>query len=168
GWVLGEYGKIIYTQNAGQTWLEQPRLAEGLAAMTFVDPVHGWVVGYDGKILHTAQAGLAKQTASRMSSQIKPDLATNYQLYQNYPNPFNPITTIRYNLPQNDKVTLKIYNLLGQEVKTFFNLEHQLAGQHQVIWDGCDINGYPSTSGVYFAVLSGSNWKRTMKLVLIK
>jgi hypothetical protein len=76
-------------------------------------------------------------------------VAKKFELYQNYPNPFNPITTIKYDLPEHTRVVLKIYNALGQEVKTLLN-EFQTPGIKSVAWNGTDDAGQSVSSGVYF------------------
>jgi hypothetical protein len=74
---------------------------------------------------------------------------TSFELFQNYPNPFNPTTTIKYQLATQRKVTIKIFNLLGQEVKTLADgIEN--AGQHQLQWDGKNNLGVGVATGVYF------------------
>ncbi|MBS4027005.1 MAG: T9SS type A sorting domain-containing protein [Ignavibacteriales bacterium] len=70
---------------------------------------------------------------------------TNFLLSQNYPNPFNPKTTVSFFLPHNSTVTLKIYNILGQEVKTLLNNEKLELGNHVVDWNASNVS-----SGVYF------------------
>jgi hypothetical protein len=72
-----------------------------------------------------------------------------YELYNSYPNPFNPSTTITYGLPQQSKVTLKIYTVLGQEIATLVN-DIQSANYHRIQWNGRDNNGTQVSSGVYF------------------
>ncbi len=89
------------------------------------------------------------------------------QLSPNYPNPFNPSTTIQYELKQASKVTLKIYNLLGQEVRTLVNAQ-KLSGSHSVIWDGKNNHGQRVTSGVYFYRLQAGDFVKTRKMVLVK
>ncbi len=86
----------------------------------------------------------------------------NYALEQNYPNPFNPTTTIEYRLPQKGLVTLKIYNILGQEVKTLVN-RFENEGKHQVKFDAVDL-----PSGVYFYRIEAGNFVQTKKLILLK
>lgn len=76
-------------------------------------------------------------------------LPKEYAIEQNYPNPFNPNTEIKYQLPVNSRVTLKIYNLLGQEVKTLAD-EIQPAGYRQVEWNSTNNSGAIVASGMYF------------------
>lgn len=71
-----------------------------------------------------------------------------FALHQNYPNPFNPTTSIRYELPVNGRVILKIYNILGQEVRTLVN-ETQNAGKKSAVWDGRDNFGQEVSAGIY-------------------
>ncbi len=94
-------------------------------------------------------------------------LPQGVSLHPNYPNPFNPSTTIRYELKQASKVTLKIYNLLGQEVRTLVNAQKS-SGIHSVIWDGKNHHGQRVTSGVYFYRLEAGDFVKTRKMVLVK
>ena len=71
------------------------------------------------------------------------------RLLGNYPNPFNPATTIRYDLPKNAHVQLKVYNLLGNEIITLIDSE-ETAGEKRVSWSGMDQSGNLVGSGVYF------------------
>ncbi|MCK4654679.1 MAG: right-handed parallel beta-helix repeat-containing protein [Candidatus Cloacimonetes bacterium] len=88
-------------------------------------------------------------------------------LHQNYPNPFNPETTISYQLPENGKVELTVYNLKGQKVKTLVN-EVLPAGEHSIVWDGIDDNGKSVSSGIYFYKLKTENHEETKKMILMK
>jgi flagellar hook assembly protein FlgD len=86
----------------------------------------------------------------------------------NYPNPFNPTTTISFEVRQTSLfVTLKIYNLKGQEVKQLISTEVQ-AGKHSVIWNGTDSNDQPVSSGIYFYKLISGEHKQTKKMLLLK
>ncbi len=90
----------------------------------------------------------------------------SFALYQNYPNPFNPSTTIKYDLPKASKVSLVIYNILGQRVATLVN-EMQPAGHHVVSWGGSTQNG-AAASGVYFLHFQSEEYAKTMKMLLLK
>jgi len=87
---------------------------------------------------------------------------TQFALSQNYPNPFNPTTRIEYSVPQNSFVTMKIYNVLGQEVMTLFS-GTQRAGNYVATFDGSKL-----ASGVYFYRLEAGTTQITKKLVLLK
>jgi hypothetical protein len=86
----------------------------------------------------------------------------NYVLYQNYPNPFNPTTTIRYELPQDGIVTINIYNILGQKVKTLLN-EFKRADRYEITFNGAGL-----ASGVYFYTLKVNNFIKTKKMILLR
>lgn len=113
----------------------------------------------------------------RMQAEIGIPLA--FALDQNYPNPFNPETVIRYHLPQASKVVLKIYNILGEEVKILVDV-HQVAGSYTISWDGRNQLGKPVASGIYFCrITSGPagdnfagydqrNFTRVRKMVLLR
>lgn len=85
-----------------------------------------------------------------------------YALNQNYPNPFNPSTVIRYSIPENAFVTLKVYNLLGQEVAQLVNSE-QAAKSYEVSFDASKL-----TSGVYFYTIKAGSFMSTKKMIFLK
>jgi hypothetical protein len=95
-------------------------------------------------------------------SSIKSQIPNKYALEQNYPNPFNPTTVINYQLPLNSYVTLKVYNLLGQEVTTLVN-DTQDVGYKSVTWDATN-----NPSGIYFYRLIAESYIETKKLLLLK
>jgi hypothetical protein len=88
-------------------------------------------------------------------------------LHQNYPNPFNPATTIRYDLTQDGPVSLKIYNVLGQEVMTLID-DPRPAGFWSVEWDGRDTAGNSVASGVYIYRLEAAGFSGSKKLVIVR
>jgi len=90
----------------------------------------------------------------------------NFFLFPNYPNPFNPETNIRFTIPIASEVILKIYNVLGEEVRGF--QRHFDAGTHTFTWDGKSSFGEDVSSGVYLYQLSAGNYHETRKMVLIK
>lgn len=90
-----------------------------------------------------------------------------FALHQNYPNPFNPSTTIAYTLKENANVTLKIYNMLGQEVKTLVSA-HQAAGVKEVAWDGTNNAGAQVASGIYIYRLEANDFVASRRMLLMK
>lgn len=104
------------------------------------DDIQGFTIGVDDNLVNPNQ----------------------YSLSQNYPNPFNPATTIQYSLPIAGNVTLKIYNLLGQEVKTLLN-EYQNEGSYKYTFDASHL-----PSGVYFYVLNSGEYSSVKKMMLLK
>ncbi|MEN3038427.1 MAG: family 10 glycosylhydrolase [Candidatus Kryptonium sp.] len=95
------------------------------------------------------------------------EIPRKFDLYQNYPNPFNIETTIEFDVPFDSWISLKVYNLLGQEVKTLVE-GLKGAGKHKVVWDGKDDNGQIVTSGVYFCRLVAGTFNKSIKMVLVK
>ena len=104
---------------------------------------------------------LAKSTVEDLKLK-KAGLITTYALEQNYPNPFNPTTTITYQLPKDGAVTLKIYDILGREVKTLVN-EYKPAGSYSVTFNASNL-----ASGVYIYQLKSGDFIANKKLVLMK
>ncbi len=85
-----------------------------------------------------------------ISSLDPPDIVPkNFKLYQNFPNPFNPVTTIKYDIPETGRVKMKIYNVIGQVVKTLVD-DNKKAGRYKLQWKGLNDNYRAVASGVYF------------------
>jgi hypothetical protein len=114
---------------------------------------------------------LSRATVTSVSPGV--DLPTGYSLKQNYPNPFNPSTKISFEIPVSSTVTLRIFNMIGQEVKTLFNGTLS-AGSQQLVWNGTDDAGHTLASGVYFyslnavPVAGGKTFSEIRKMVLVK
>jgi len=98
---------------------------------------------------------------------LPPVIPLATKLLNAFPNPFNPNTNIRYSLKLGGKVTINIYNIKGQLVKTYVN-EHTLPGYYQVSWDGRDLQGKPMASGIYLYQLKSSDYSETKKMILAK
>jgi flagellar hook assembly protein FlgD len=99
---------------------------------------------------------------------LKIESPRTFQLSQNYPNPFNPETTIRFDLPIPSKVTLRIYNILGQEVVTLLNGENRPAGFYTARWNGRNGSGNQVASGVYFYRLEAGPFVMVKKMMLLR
>ncbi|MDZ7263665.1 MAG: discoidin domain-containing protein [candidate division KSB1 bacterium] len=101
----------------------------------------------------------------------KKAIPTKYALGQNYPNPFNPETMITFDLPEQAKVSLQVYNLMGQTIRTLVN-ENKPAGSYRIQWDGKDDHGKAVASGVYFyqikAIGNTKTFSQKMKMMLVR
>jgi hypothetical protein len=97
----------------------------------------------------------------------KDNVPKQYALLQNYPNPFNPTTNIRFALPRESYVTLIIYNVLGQKVRTLVD-NVRAAGIYDVSWDGRDAGGNSVGSGMYFYRLESGQGAIVKKMLMLK
>jgi hypothetical protein len=98
-----------------------------------------------------------------MDAEYEIELPQKYSLSQNYPNPFNPSTKINYSLPVEENVTLKIFNVLGQEVKTLISNEMVSAGRHTVTFNASSL-----PSGIYIYRLQAGDYSISKKMILLK
>jgi hypothetical protein len=96
-----------------------------------------------------------------------PSLPLDYILFQNYPNPFNPTTTVKFEVPQTSDVSVKIYNMLGQEIRTLFSSQVQ-RGNYSVQWDGMNDAGVKMSSGTYIYRMTAGSFVQSKKMVLLK
>jgi len=112
-----------------------------------------------GQTLEPFQENLGKSTSTTTEK---------FSLQQNYPNPFNPSTQIRYSIPSENRVSLKIYNVLGQEIAVLVNNEVMSAGYHTVAWNGRDKAGNQVASGIYLCRLISGTHVQSIKLVLTR
>jgi hypothetical protein len=88
-------------------------------------------------------------------------------LAQNYPNPFNPTTTIAYNMVEEGNVSIEVFNIKGQKVKTLLN-EHMTVGDYTLVWEGTNDNNQKVSSGIYFYKMKSGNYSSTKKMILMK
>jgi len=122
-----------------------------------------WFATYDGgvSVLHDT-------TTTRVKQIIKPaKMIKTFSLFQNYPNPFNSSTSISYYIMTNSEVELSIYNLMGKDVIKLID-EEQSTGEYQIPWNGKDSSGKEVSSGIYVAVLKSGEFKKSIKLTLIR
>ncbi len=94
-------------------------------------------------------------------------LPYGFKLSQNYPNPFNPLTKIEYTLPRQSRVTIEIYNVLGQRIRSLVDGE-QPAGTYRISWDGKNSSGESVATGVYFYRFRAGDHVETKKMLLLK
>ncbi len=130
-------------------------------------PSTGITTAYERRTLETASyprfiKWKIDVTPSGVEDQDGGKFPTSFALFQNYPNPFNPSTTLRYGIPRNSSVSLRVYNTLGQMISQLVNGEQQ-AGYHEVRFDGSNL-----ASGVYFYRLQAGQFVETRKFILQK
>lgn len=137
GWAVGDFGTIYRTTDGGQNWtLESSGTTNTLEDVFFVDASNGWTVGDLGTILfRSVPAAVEDETGNPLPEGIR--------VAQNFPNPFNPTTTIAYSVGTPGRITLKVYNLIGQPVTTLVDAQHA-RGQYTVKFDAREL-----TSGIY-------------------
>ncbi|HVO72740.1 MAG TPA: T9SS type A sorting domain-containing protein [Ignavibacteriaceae bacterium] len=151
-WIFSEYwGDSLYSYIFA-TWTITDSI--GLTGLTGEPGITYYL---SGAIINGTVIGTIADVKEGIN--LLPNKAT---LMQNYPNPFNPITTIKFVLPISEKVELKIYNLIGQEIITLTSMYYS-AGEHQIQWDASN-----QSSGIYFYKLKTSNYTETKKLLLLK
>jgi hypothetical protein len=92
----------------------------------------------------------------------------DFLLKQNYPNPFNPVTHISYDLPRNCYVSLDVYNILGQKVRTLVENRFHQKGSYEVSWNALDDNGRIVASGVYLYTLRAGDFIKSVKMILLR
>ncbi len=102
-----------------------------------------------------------------MLLEILSQIPSEFVLGKNYPNPFNPVTRLDYLLPRRSDVSIRIYNMLGQEIITLLEQE-QSYGEYSILWNGLDRSGKQVASGVYFTELKAGSIRRVTKMLLLK
>ncbi|NQT25016.1 T9SS type A sorting domain-containing protein [candidate division KSB1 bacterium] len=133
--------------------------AEGITGVTFNGSPLTPTTTTDNSVTVTIPSGTHDIILDGVTHVIAPAdvLPEHYKLNQNYPNPFNPATTIEYELAKSEKVTIRIYNVLGNEIVTLVNDCAMNAGSHSISWNGADHSGRIVGAGVYiYNILAGS------------
>lgn len=95
------------------------------------------------------------------------NLPADYHLYQNYPNPFNPSTYVEFSIPKSEFVVIKIYDMLGQEIRTLFSGQVE-SGTYRTQWDGLNDAGLQMSSGNYIYRMQAGDFVQTKKMTLLK
>jgi hypothetical protein len=159
----GTYGSGVYlSTNNGDNWSE---VNNGLTALSIN------ALAICGSYLYAGGdgSGVWRRPLSEMITGIEDEqnsLPESFSLEQNFPNPFNPSTVIRYQLPLSSNVTLKVFDVLGNEVATLVN-EYKSTGRYEVEFNTSSINRQTS-SGIYFYQLKAGDYIQTKKMILMK
>ncbi len=98
--------------------------------------------------------------------ELDSSMLVDWQLFQNYPNPFNPSTNIKFSIPQPALITIEIYNVLGQKIRSLINTE-LFPGIHQIEWDGTDDQGLKVSTGTYLLMMNSKDFAQTRKMMMV-
>ena len=101
------------------------------------------------------------------ASIIEDIMPITYHLYSAYPNPFNPITTLKYDLPEDALVNITIYDMMGRQVSTLVSSQ-QNAGYKSVQWNATNDAGSSVSAGIYLYMIQAGEFRQTKKMVLLK
>ena len=154
---VGTNTAVFASQDTGKLWKD-------ISTGTPVSGTGG-LLPFFGRYLMVGSAGAWRYQFADTSIDtgvIAPQLPSGFTLSQNYPNPFNPTTLIKYQVPKNTHVTIKVYDVLGQKVATLVDGDIS-AGYHQVTFNGSDL-----ASGVYFYRISTPGYSKVMKMLILK
>ena len=129
-----------------------------------------YTYSYNGLESNTADNPHTYEIGSCNSGQLtnEEDLVpVIYSLYQNHPNPFNPVTTLRYDLPENSFVNINIYDLMGRNIRSLVKSQ-QTAGYRSIQWNATNNLGEPVSAGMYIYMIQAGEFRQARKMVLLK
>ncbi len=159
----GAGGPVKRSSDGGLTWTQMTTTPPGLTGFTHMEyfkapnnAIYLYAVAPDGSVIYYADLSLVGIDPNNNN------VPAEYQLEQNYPNPFNPTTTLKYALPKGSNVTLKVYDMLGNEIMTVVN-GYQTAGNYVESIDASSL-----ASGVYFYKLNAGDFTDSKKMTVVK
>ncbi len=156
GWITGQIG-VYKTSNGGQTWEQETVHSNSFSAFGIKRNRSLWLTGSGADIIkYTGELPVS------IAEDNRTEIPKEFSLLQNYPNPFNPTTRIRYDVPRESRIVLKIYDVLGAEVATLVN-ERLAPGKYTAEW-----NAGQSASGVYIYRMDAEGFSASKKLILVK
>jgi hypothetical protein len=165
---IGNYGFGTTATSIGVSYMD---IIEDMAENNVTVATLEWTVhvtdGIDTVEADNAPFTVAIDGGYAMSTFSEALIPEVFALHQNYPNPFNPVTTLRYDLPENSYVNVTVYDMIGREVRTLVNTT-QDAGFKSVIWDATNDYGKPVSAGVYLYKIQAGEYISTKKMVLLK
>ncbi|MGE5435821.1 MAG: T9SS type A sorting domain-containing protein [Syntrophothermus sp.] len=160
-----EGNSLFKTEDKGITWfsLYSYTPQDSIDKFYFVDNYNGFAIKKNLTTYRTTDGGYTwDQVGQFVTSQEENNLPFQYSIEQNYPNPFNPSTKIKYTLPKQGLVTIKVYDVLGKEVALLVN-EEKPSGEYEVEFDGSGLS-----SGIYFYQIQAGEFFDTKKMMMVK
>jgi photosystem II stability/assembly factor-like uncharacterized protein len=167
-YVCGENGAIFCSTNKGDSWEEQPTLIEDeIKSISFFSDNNGVAVTEDGKILLTSIGEIGGNSGfdNITSNIVAPESLTTHEdiiVHNNYPNPFNPETRISFALKERQHVVIKVYDVLGREIKTLLNNVID-GGSHNIKFKADNLS-----SGIYYYTIKTNSGLITKQMLLLK
>lgn len=168
-YVCGDNGLILFSSDFGVSWEDQPTGAvSSINEIGFFDSNSGAAITEDGQVLLTSLGNLEVGTQNSsipLTTGVydhNQQINKSYELYQNFPNPFNPVTQINFTIPEKLFVSLKVYDVLGKEVKTLINGELE-KGKHSVSFNGSELS-----SEIYFYKITAGSYIHQRQILLLK
>jgi photosystem II stability/assembly factor-like uncharacterized protein len=155
-WHAG-HDNLFFSSDSGKTWVLQ-EIVDNLECidMKITDESSGWLLCRDGRIYHSKKADQVVSVEDLNNRDLK------FELYTNYPNPFNSSTNIKYSVPKQMRITVKVYDILGSEILTLED-SHKSAGLYQLT-----LNADNFPSGIYFYQMRAEEFVSTKKMMLLK
>jgi hypothetical protein len=152
--------QVILERNDNNFYFSYPTLVDvnndGLQECVISKYDYPLFNGYSIEVYSTPASGIEEMSSPK-----------DFHLYQNFPNPFNPFTTIKFNLPIESPIQLKIFDIKGELVKTI-NGDIKNVGEHEIIWDGTNDWGNKQPTGVYLYQLNSNSGTSSRKMILLK
>ena len=147
---------IAYYDENKSIWASTPTIVDTVEKIASAEITHFsiWI------LTDSNQVNIVTGIAEEQNENIIP---TEFMLYRNYPNPFNAETIIKYRIPKSAEITLKIYNMMGQEIAALLNNQFKQAGSYTLKWNGRNRFNLPVSSGVYFYI-----FKADKKYIAVK
>jgi len=166
--------------SAGDQWIKMMDSHQGTVAAGAMDSLHLRIYALTMDTVYVANIEIRSNDPALPAVVVQISLSTmlvgitdleevptTFDIFQNYPNPFNPETNIKYQIPRSSDVKLVIYNILGQKVRTLVNGRMD-PGRYTVVWNGRNDMGNQVASGIYIYRFEAADFRKTMKLMLLK
>lgn len=155
-------GHILWTETFGSTGEDYANSVRQTTDGGYIIAGYAEVNGGDVYLIKTVE-----ESPTAVHSEIPERVPDSFYLAPNYPNPFNPQTRLRFQLPEASHVVLRIYNTLGQEIRTLVDSPYD-AGLHSVRWDGRDNLGKTVSSGIYLSWLKAGVFVQVRKMTMLR
>jgi len=154
-WFSGS-NQVFFSNDSGLTWNVEFSYS-GIRDIIFINENTGWILADNGVFYKNVMSNTDQDLI----------LPSKFTLHPPYPNPFNPVTTIRYDLPEDALVNITIYDMMGRVVSNLVSSK-QNAGYKSIQWNATNNIGQPVSAGLYLYTIEAGDFRQTKKMVLLK